>query len=376
MRKALFILGFVMLTLLVAADILYADESRLSRYFAFVVTAKEENQNLKKPHISPPKPLKGIYLTVGTMSGSYGKELIDTLIKKGGNAVVIDVEHGGGKLAFTPKNEWVKKINPGSTNLDTLPELIKRMHEKGIYAIARQVVFNDPYTSAIKPEWRIKYKRGSLFDARWLDPSLPEVQNYNLYIMQEVAEMGFDEIQFDYIRFPAASHQLLDYHYDEEKFTRVDVINDFLKKARRVADNYGVQLSVDVFGAIVWGEVDWKIVGQDAEQMALYADAIYPMTYPSHVSPGYFGFKNPYGAPYEFVRQSIQRFVEKAKGNAEIRTWVQGFPLRIPKFGTWFIKDQVKASFDAGATGYTIWSPGNQYQLSWPVFSINGPEVF
>ena len=133
-------------------------------------------------------------------------------------------------------------------------------------------------------------------------------------------------------------------------------------------------MSVDVFGGIVWGDVDWRIVGQNPSEIAKYVDAIYPMTYPSHVNPGYYGHTNPWGAPYNFVYNSIQKFVEKAEGNAEIRTWVQGFPLKISRFGTWFMEDQIKASFNAGATGFTIWSPGNRYTYSWPAFALEPPE--
>lgn len=317
-----------------------------------------------------PEIVKGIYMTVSTITNKHGQNIIDKLLESGGNSVVIDIEHGGGLLAFTPKNDYLKSINPGSTTLDNLPEIINELHKKGLYVIARQVVFNDPYVGSRKSEWRIKNKWGGLYDYRWLDPSKPGVQNYNLYIMQEVADLGFDEIQFDYIRFPAASHYSIDCHYDEEKFSRSDIINDFLSKARRLADDKNIELSVDVFGAIVWGGVDWKIVGQNTAEMAKYVNAIYPMTYPSHVSPGYYGFMNPRQAPYSFVHDSIQNFVEKADGNAEIRTWVQGFPLRISGFGSWFMNEQVRATYDAKGTGYIIWSPGNIYTLSWPSFSV------
>ncbi len=322
-----------------------------------------------------PDPVKGIYITAGTMASDYGWELVDKLLESGGNAVVIDVEHGSGLLAFTPKNDYLRSTNPGDTLLNNLPDIIDELHKKGLYVIARQVVFNDPYVGSRKPEWRIKNKWGGLYDYRWLDPSKPGVQNYNLYTMQEVADLGFDEIQFDYIRFPAAVHQHLDYHYNETAFSRADVINDFLSKARRLADHHNIELSVDVFGAIVWGDVDWKIVGQDAAAIARYVDAIYPMTYPSHVSPGYYGFSNPRQAPYSFVHESIRHFVEKAGGQAEIRTWVQGFPLRISGFGAWFMNDQIQATYDAGGTGFIIWSPGNRYTYSWPGFDIKAtPE--
>lgn len=322
----------------------------------------------------PPKNIKGIYLTAESASSKYGAEQIDNLVKNGGNAVVIDIQHGGGLIAFTPKTSFLKELNPGSKTLDGLPKLIKELHKKGVYVIARQVVFNSPYLGTKKSEWRISNKWGGLFDYRWLDPSKPGVQIYNLYLMREAAEMGFDEIQFDYIRFPTTNHSSLDYFYDETKFTRSEVLVDFLKKAARVADFYNIKLGVDVFGAIVWGDVDWKIVGQDPSEIAKVVDVIYPMTYPSHVSPGYYGFKNPWGDPYSFVNGSIANFVKKSNGNAEIRTWVQGFPLKTPNFGTWYMEAQVNATFDAGGTGFVIWSPGNKYGYSWPALSIEPEE--
>lgn len=322
----------------------------------------------------PPKNIKGIYITAESMGVGYYKKLVDALVKSGGNAVVIDIQHGGGLLAFKPKTEFLKQINPGTSTLNNMPAIIDELHKKGIYVIARQSVFNNPYVSSRKPEWRIKKRFGGTFDSQWLDPSKAGVQIYNVYLMQEVAQMGFDEIQFDYIRFPATNHKLLDYYYDENKFTRSDVIDEFLKKARKAADYYGVKISADVFGAIIWGNVDWKTVGQNAAEMAKYLDILCPMTYPSHVSPGYYGFVNPWGDPYSFVQGSIEKFVKAVNGAAEIRTWIQGFPLKAPHFGSWYMEAQIKASFDAGATGYTIWSPGNHYTYSWPTLGLN-PEI-
>jgi hypothetical protein len=364
-----------LITFIFFNDFVYAQKLAPNGIFDYILN-KIQNIRITESHekFESPKNIKGIYITADTMSTVRQKELIDSLVANGGNAVVIDIQHGGGLLAFNPKTEFLKQVNPGRKTLNNMPEIINELHKKGIYVIARQVVFNDPYVSQLKPEWRIKNKWGGLFDYRWLDPSKAGVQIYNIYLMQEVAAMGFDEIQFDYIRFPATNHNSLDYYYDEEKFTRADVINDFLKKARRIADYYNIKLGVDVFGAIIWGDVDWKIVGQNASEMAKHVDVIYPMTYPSHVSPGYYGFTNPWGDPYSFVKGSIEKFVKAVNGEAEIRTWIQGFNLKSPNFGTWYMEAQVKASFDAGADGFTIWSPGNHYTYSWPVLSLN-PEV-
>ncbi len=335
---------------------LYEDKIDLRKEFIDVLYDREK---LKE------KSFRGIYITSFTFKSDYFDDLVDALLKSGGNAMVIDVEVSGGGLAFEPENQYLKEINPGDRSNDDYKKTIKELKDKGIYVIARQVIFNDPYTASKKPEWRIKTKEGGLFDSRWLDPSHPEVQEYNLLIMEEVAKLGFDEVQFDYIRFPAENHYSLNYYYDENEMERWEVISDFLKRASQIALKHRIDLGVDVFGATIWGDIDWYNIGQYIPDISRIVDVIYPMTYPSHVSPGYYGFSNPYGAPYSFVRESIKKFNEASNGNAEIRTWIQGFPRYIPNFGEWFIKDQVTATYDAGSNDFMIWSPGNKYEVSW-----------
>lgn len=310
--------------------------------------------------------IRAIYLTASTVASDRFPEIIETLAENGGNAVVMDIELGGGQLAFEPENEFLKSINPGSDKVNNFKEIIRYLHAKNIYAIARQVAFNDPYIGSRRPDWRIKYKWwDGLYDYRWLDPSKPGVQYYNLMIMEEAAKLGFDEIQFDYIRFPAANHSILEYAYDEENFKTTDVINHFLKRARIIADKYDVKIGVDTFGAIVWGDVDWRIVGQDVAGISEFVDVIYPMSYPSHYSPGFYGYYDMYSAPYAIVHDTIARFVEKANGKAEIRPYIQGFALRAYNFGEKYIADQIQAGYDAGATGFAIWNARNSYTYSW-----------
>ena len=355
--------------------IVFAKDRHLNYFVKYFIKnrIKKTEVNIKEK-TKAPNPFKAIYLTVNTISSTYGNTLVDNLIKNKGNAVVIDVQHGDGLLAFRPKNSLLKRLNPGSDKIKNFPEIIKKLHEKNIYVVARQVVFNDYFLGSRNPNLRIKNKWGGYYKSEWLDPSKAMVQNYNIYLMMELADMGFDEIQFDYIRFPATTNSYLDYNYNEEKFTRADVINNFLKKASNVAEEYKINLSADVFGAIVWGNVDWKIVGQNTEEMAKYLDAIYPMTYPSHVNPGYYGHNNVWNNPYNFVHNSIKLFIEKANGKAEIRTWIQGFPLHSPGFSTNYIKTQIQASFDAGASGYSVWSPNNKYNVTWPALELN-PKI-
>lgn len=327
------------------------------------------------PPVILPKSLKGIYMTADTAASKYGKDLVATLIENGGNAVVVDVQHGSGLLAFTPKKENLKKLNPGTNLLGDLQLWVRDLQNQGIYVIARQVAFNQPYIGTNKPEWRVKGRWGGYYPQKWLDPSLPAVQDYNLMILRELAEMGFDEVQFDYVRFPAANHRNYDYYFDETKQSQADIIVEYLQKARGVADEYGMAIGADVYGGIVWGDVDWRIVGQDPARIAQVVDAIYPMTYPSHFGNGFYGHPNTHNAPYSIVYDSIQKFVAASGGKAQIRPWIQGFPLKVNKFGSWFMEEQVKASFEAGADDFMIWSPGNKYTFSWPSFKMTPPEA-
>jgi hypothetical protein len=342
----------------------YLSASELSEEFKEVLFEEK-----KVEHDS----LRGIYITAHTAASDHFWELIDALKASGGNAVVIDIELSGGQLAFIPESAYLTSINPGSTKLDKLRYMIKELHRQDIYVIARQVVFNDPYTAFRKPEWRIHYKGGGTYDYRWLDPSHPEAQTYNLAITREVAKLGFDEIQYDYIRFPDGYHYGLDYYYDETTTERWEVINDFMKKAHEITQEYEIDLGMDVFGATIYGDLDWTLVGQYIPEVAKNVDVIYPMVYPSHISPGYNGFYNPYRAPYAFIYDSIGKFIKAVDGNAEIRTWVQGFALRIPNYGSWFVEEQVQGTYDAGANDFMIWNARNSYGTSWSSLGMIPP---
>jgi len=357
-------------------DVKAVDSEKVYSMPAYMATSQLSNE-LKGIVLEESKveyeSLRGIYVTAHTVASDHFWDLVDTLKASGGNMLVIDVEVSGGKLAFIPENDYLRTINPGSDKLSNLKDIIKELHRKGIYCIARQVIFNDPYTASRKPEWRIRYSGGSLYDGRWMDPSHPGAQEYNLLITREVAEMGFDEIQYDYIRFPDSYHYGLDYYYDETKQERWEVINDFLAKAHAITQEYEIDLGMDVFGAAIYGDLDWTLVGQKIDEVAKNVDVIYPMVYPSHISPGYNGFYNPYRAPYAFIYDSIGKFRAAANGNAEIRTWVQGFAMRIPNYGSWFVEEQVQATYDAGANDFVVWNARNVYGTSWSSMDMIPP---
>lgn len=324
---------------------------------------------------------RGIYWTGYTAGSTNGQKQADMLKFSDGNTIVFDVKEVEGMLFYDSKVPLAKEIGAISKRISNIRKLVKNLHNRGFYVIARQVLFKDhTLANARDKDFVIKTLVGGKPWANheglwWVDPSHPEVVQYNLDIVREVASFGVDEIQFDYIRFPALGGATEDVKYwyqdhPSDLKIREDVIVDFLRRAREVVADFDVALSADVFGVVAWNDgVDGKIVGQDIKRMAYYVDAIYPMIYPSHFGPDFASQPDPANQPYFFVQKSAEKFLVLVTGtNAEIRPWLQGFTLRVNNFGTSYIQKQVDALKDIGVLSYMIWNAGNKYDPAWPVF--------
>ena len=286
--------------------------------------------------------IRGLYInasTAGTRELDNILDKITDLPAKGINSLVIDVKESGGVYY---------KDYP-------LEDIVKKLHEKNIYVIARQVVFKDSELARKKPALAIKSREGL-----YVNPSDNEAQKYNIDIAKDVARKGVDEIQFDYIRFPD------DYSYNNDK--KIEEINRFLEKAREEIkkENPKTKISVDIFGYVCWHK-DIGI-GQKLEDMAKYVDVICPMAYSSHYSPEH----RKLGA-YKLVRLTCEKAkerLEKVDNKTEIRPWIQGFTWRANFDENYileqvkYILEQVKAAQDSGSTGFCIWNAKNVYKTS------------
>jgi hypothetical protein len=312
---------------------------------------------------------RGIYIT----QTSAATERVFTLVKElkplGLNTVVFDVKDMDGLVAY--KTNVPLAISTGARRevIRDMGKLISMLHDQGIHVVARQVLFHDKWVAQKQPRLALQSKKGGPWREKgrlvWLDPNNPEVQEYNLAISRELADLGVDEIQYDYIRFPAMGDtQNIAYSFDRSKVRKDEVITGFLKRAHEELKARDVLVSIDLFGVVAWDEgVDVKITGQRMEDLGKYADIISPMVYPSHFYPPFDGFKYPAWEPYYFVNQGVLRTAKKTAGSgAVIRPWLQSFPFMVKgRFNADYVATQIKASYDAGGVGWLLWDAQNQY---------------
>lgn len=321
---------------------------------------------------------KGIYMTATSIQIDRFHTMTDALVKSGGNTVVFDVKNEDGIVSYKSQVPMVKTIGADKEGpIRDLATRVKQMHDKGIHVAGRIVLFKDPILAKARPDLTLKSQstgkpwldKGKL---QWLDPNHPEVIAYNLAIANELAEMGVDEIQFDYVRFPAESKTSdIAYSFDATKTPKHAVITAFMKKANEALKPKGVLISIDVFGVIAWNkDIDQRITGQKVEDLAKYVDVMCPMVYPSHFGTIFDGKKNPADHPVYFVDQGVKKLYAKIEGSgAVVRPWIQGFGWRVSNFGSGYVGKQIDAAKAANAVGYSVWNASNKYEPTWKAMS-------
>jgi hypothetical protein len=310
---------------------------------------------------------KGIYVNRYSMGSKKIRRLVDDVVTPGGNTVILDGKDMLGRLSFPSEVGLAREI--GATDYPVTPDpdkLIHYLHEKGIHVGARIVLFFDPILASKRPELALRYKHSGrpikeYGKGGWVDPAHPVVQKYNLDIAKELAGMGVDEIQFDYIRYPTARIM-----QEPEELQRHEVITRFLAEARKALAPSKVLLSIDVFGIMAWGrKEDVQMTGQKLEDLAKYTDVISPMIYPSHFSSPFQGISQPGNRPYFMVSEACRRFSEMMKGSeTTLRPWIQAFPYRVDRFNKDYILEQLRALNASETNGWLLWSAGNAYGVA------------
>ncbi|HZE26007.1 MAG TPA: putative glycoside hydrolase [Terriglobales bacterium] len=311
--------------------------------------------------------VRAIYLT-GVMAGSdHGLRIIRHWREVGGNAVVFDIKDSDGSVNVAFDHPLAGRQH---TYIHDLPKFTHFLHTQGMHAIARIAMFRDQRLVETHPELAVKSARtgqswrenGKLV---WTDPSQPKVEEYDIALAKYVADSGVDEIQFDYVRFPAEGDQkdaTFLFQTEHPTWHRADVITDFLKRAYAELHPRGVLLSLDVFGVMAWQRpVDLSHTGQDIVGMAKYCDVLSPMIYPSHFF-GMDGYDHPGDAPEHFIGESMDRFTLITKDiHAVIRPWLQAFRWRTKTYSPQYIKTQVQVAKEKGGIGFLFWNAGNDY---------------
>ena len=283
------------------------------------------------------------------------------------NALVIDVKGDRGMIAFKSAIPLAAEV--GAQKIRTLKDvssLIRYLRENGIYTIARIVTFKDNLLALKRPDLAVKAPSGEVWRDRenlaWVDPFQEEVWDYNINVAIEAAKYGFDEVQFDYVRFPDA----LGLHFSRPNTAgnRVKAIRGFLMEARSRLYPYNVFLAADIFGYVNWNFNDTDI-GQKLEELSPYLDYISPMLYPSGFQFGIPGYRNPVANPYEIVYLTLKKAQERTQlPSVRFRPWLQAFrdyAFDRRTFAGKEIKDQIKAVEKFGSNGWMLWNPRNNY---------------
>jgi len=326
----------------------------------------------QEPPAQPPswyRPVHGVHLTGwGAGSPKVRRTFVREMKAAGLNAVVIALKEYDGYM-FVRGVPLAHETGAFVNAIPDLPACVRDFREAGIYAIARIVLFKDNHLARRRPDLAVRQSGGGIWTnakgVAWVDPYRRELWDYNLDIAVRAAEAGFDEIQFDYVRFPTDGRlSAARYSKPNNQATRIETVAGFLAKAKRELGPTGVFLAADVFGYTAFNENDTDI-GQRIEEMAPHLDYISPMVYPSGYHRGIPGFRNPVEHPYEIVRESV-RLIRKRSTHAtvQVRPWIQdfrdyAFDRRI--FGVKEIRAQMRGADEAGGAGWMLWNPRNDY---------------
>lgn len=330
--------------------------------------------------------VRGIYIS-GPMAGSTElfQNILDSAAGTEINTVVIDFKDDQGRITCPVDSPVASEIGACRPYVQDMKELIASLKERGLYVIARVVAFRDPWLAEKKPEWSLHLADGSLYRDRqgmaWVDPYRKEVWDYLVEVGTEAKGAGFDEVQFDYIRF-STEGTMRDVVFDEAVTggrSKTDVITEFVKYAYENLASQGLFVSADVFGTIIGSDIDAQAVGQVYTEMAKHLDYICPMIYPSHYGQGNFGLEHPDTMPYETVLEALKKSqmvmdqAAEADGHvssqAIVRPWLQDFTASYLGEGNYIpygyneVQRQIQAVKDAGYDEWMLWSAANRYHF-------------
>ncbi len=346
----------------------------------------------QKPLQNPPSVIRAVYLTSWSGGSRKRIEYVLNLAREGAiNAVVIDIKDYSGYLAYEVANPEVAKYRTFENRVPRINTLLKTLHDAGIYAIGRITVFQDPLFARARPDLavhdlaKMNSTSSEAFNSidslwqdgkklNWMDPAARGAWEYNAAIARDAAERGFDELNFDYIRFPSDGNlDLAVFPFWDEHIPQHAVIRNFFEYLRSALPN--VKLSADLFGFAAIRKDDLGI-GQRIEDAFPYFDYLAPMVYPSHYDPGFLGFADPAMYPYEVISHSLKEMDARRAALlsatstrvsgpiAKIRPWLQDFELNGVPYDAVMVGKEIQATKDSlpdGYSGFMLWSPTNVY---------------
>jgi hypothetical protein len=349
-----------------------------------VLDSTELLQKKEVKHIKTPEPLKAIYMTQCVVATPSIRERLVKLIEETElNAIIIDVKDYTGTVAFDTGIESIDKMDGPGCRTKDLEEFLEYLHDKNIYRIARLTVFQDPLYSKTYPEYAVKREsdKGVWKDRKGLsfvDVGAKPFWDYTIDIAKASYAIGFDEINFDYIRFPSDGNMQDIYFSHTGTTTKREMLRQFFEYLDNSLHESGIVTSADLFGMTTTNTDDLGI-GQVLEYALMHFDYVAPMVYPSHYPPKFNGWPDPNKVPYEIIEFSMNGAISKlnflkeeiasSTPNAKVlerldkkqlRPWLQDFDYPVP-YTAGMVRAQIQATYDVGLTSWMLWDPSNKY---------------
>jgi hypothetical protein len=327
------------------------------------------------PLVPRPSVVRGLYVNRWAASGQKIWKLIDVAKRTEVNALVIDVKDDRGFTLYRSTVPLAREIGADTTrpmSYRRLRAVLDTMRTYGIYPIARIVVAKDPLLAERKLEWSIKRRSDPTkpwLDKNgkpWLDPHQRGVWQYAADLAKEAVNLGFSEVQFDYVRFPDEKRLVREAVFPlANGRVRAQVIREQLGFARDQLRPTGVPLTIDVFGLTATDTTDMGI-GQQWEKFIDQADVVLPMVYPSHFAPGTYRLANPNAAPFATIDHALADATRRSAGianAAKVVPWYQDFTLGPPRYGAAEVRAQIRAGYKNGVKSWMLWNPGSRYSV-------------
>ena len=340
-------------------------------------------------HVSIPKQVKGIYMTACVAATpSFRNKLVKLIQETELNTVIIDIKDYSGTISFDIDDSLVLKTNGGGCRVSDMREFVQSLHEEDIYVVGRITVFQDPFYTKEFPELAVK--KASATSTVWkdhkgisfVDVGAEEYWKYIVALSKGSYKAGFDELNYDYIRFPSDGNMYdIYYPFSEGRIIadpdlgKAEILRDFFTYLYEEMKDTDVILSADLFGMTMTNPDDLNI-GQVLEYTAPYFDYIAPMVYPSHYPNGFNGYQNVNDHPYEIVKYSMDEGVRRLKEMAnstttpiegrgevssdQLRPWLQDndYPVH---YTPEMVRTQIQATYDAGLDSWMLWDASNTY---------------
>lgn len=366
MNKTMKVVSIVFAATIIAAILLVAKNGT-----GFVLwSEKDSSIEALARKAGPPRPkfVRGIHLTAWIAGSSKFRPVINELLDETElNTVVIDIKEYEGEV-YIPGVKMVTENKTFTPAIPNIKDYLANLKKRNIYTVARIVVFKDNLMPRKRPELAVKDAEGEIWKDRsgrvWLDPYNKEVWNYNISIAEQAIDLGFDEIQFDYIRFPSDGN-IRNCRYSQAHSTTASsgALVGFLKEANERLKSKGANISIDVFGLTTTVTHDMGI-GQQMVQMTQWVDYVSPMVYPSHYNKGEYGIADPNTSPYKVVFIAMEG-ARKRLGldTAKLRPYLQDFSMG-HRYGKEEVRAQIQACYDNDIGDWLLWNPRCVYTRS------------